>query len=174
MSANGQDASLSFDETSRASEPQATPGGTPAERLEGPDQSRWDKYERRIGKPLEHMTPKELVVYMETFHRETNDISKHSGPAGVTTMKKFQEDYGSTHTAELFRYLFEDDGVWEISSGNKEPVTHIHFSENLRWWIEKVDGERQLKTKSKRDFDSKYTFATSLTPDDDLVFATEL
>ncbi|HJC29343.1 MAG TPA: hypothetical protein H9759_08095 [Candidatus Dietzia intestinipullorum] len=52
------------------------------------------------------MTPKELVIYIETFQHEVNDISKHSSPAGVTTIKKAQGHYGSVHTGELIRHLF--------------------------------------------------------------------
>lgn len=110
----------------------------------GPDQSDWDKYERQIGRRLEHMTPRELVHYMESFHREVNGINQNAGPAGVATMKTFQEDYGVTHTAELIRHLFQEDGIHEISSMNYEPVSYIHFSEKLRWWVERTDGERQL------------------------------
>lgn len=43
-----------------------------------------------------------------------------------------------------------------------EPISYIHFSENLRWWIEKVDGERQLNVKVKREFETEYVFATEL------------
>lgn len=113
--------------------------------------------------PLEQMTPKELLDYIEAFQREVNGLPQDGGPAGVATMKCFQESYGAETAAAIIRELFvKREGRYKITK-EVEPISYKHFSKTLRpVFMDKLALKVRDKAKDEAYVKENFIFSSEL------------
>lgn len=131
---------------------------------EDQDTSSWDSRELDIGKPLERMSPRDLLRYIVLSQDEINGIKlSGSGSKGVATMKRFQNQYGPERAAAIMRHLFvKERGRYEVGKNGIEHITQNHFTEPLSWFTDKVDVKAQAKDSRRKGMASEFIFATEL------------
>ena len=115
-----------------------------------------------VSKPLEKMSPKELLDYMETFHWEVNNIHQDGGQAGISTMRAFQRRYGNERAAAIIRELFVNGGGRYKVGREVEVISYRHFSKGLGWFTDKVDLDLQSKAQREVEVERDFTFASEL------------
>lgn len=131
---------------------------------EDQDTSSWDSRELAIGKPLERMSPRDLLRYIVLSQDEINGIKlSGSGSKGAATMKRFQNQYGPERAAAIMRHLFvKERGRYEVGKNGIEHITQNHFTEPLSWFTDKVDVKAQAKDRRRKGMASEFIFATEL------------
>lgn len=124
-----------------------------------------DPIEAMIGKPLERMAPGQLARYVTYYQREANDIQLVDPPTVRETsiFSSLQREYGKDRTAALFRHIFlKEGGRMEVRKGEKEFISHRHFTTAMRWWTEKLDVAVQAKVQRKASVAERFTFSKEL------------
>lgn len=124
-----------------------------------------DPIEEMIGKSLEQMAPAQLARYITYYQREANGIQLVDPPTVRETaiFKSLQNEYGKERTAALIRHVFlEEGGRMEVRKGEKEFISHRHFTTAMRWWTEKLDVAVQAKVQRKASVAERFTFSKEL------------
>lgn len=124
-----------------------------------------DPIEEMIGKPLERMAPGQLARYVTYYQREANGIQLVDPPTvrETSVFKSLQNEYGKERTAALIRHIFlNQGGRMEVRKGEKEYVSHRHFTTAMRWWTERIDVSLQAKSEKKASVEERFKFSKEL------------
>ena len=124
-----------------------------------------DTVEKMIGRPLEQMAPGQLARYVTYYQREANGIQLVDPPTVRETavFKSLQNEYGKKRTAALIRHIFlNQGGRMEVRKGEKEYISHRHFTTAMRWWTERIDVSLQAKSEKKASVEERFKFSKEL------------
>jgi hypothetical protein len=106
----------------------------------------WDPIEKKIGKPVEEMTPGELVSYVVSYFKARYDIELT--PDWIIDRKileSFQKRYGKEKAGRIVQWVM----IRKEGKKDGRYITFTIFSKGMKWWTDIQDLEVQDDRKNR-------------------------
>ena len=109
----------------------------------------WDPIEKEIGKPVEEMTPAELVSYIVTYFKARYGIElTPDWLIDRKILESFQKRYGKEKAGRIVQWVM-------IRKGGKKDgkyITFTIFSKGMKWWtdIQDLEVQEDIRNRQKK------------------------
>lgn len=106
------------------------------------DPTRLDDAEQQLGKPVQRMSPQELVSYLRLIMRHRCGLDLRIDGAGVkerAVMAHLQKVYGPEGAGLIVKWAVHGQG----GECDGKPLTFFSFQRERKWWTDEVYAEAQ-------------------------------